>query len=150
MIAVQAPIHAHCIPYSHPKLCRKGGYLIYYAKKVLPTIKPAPLVMQPAPVVVVEPASVPETLPQIVHDRAVSIWGAGYDYEMNFIISHESAWNPYAINPNGGACGLFQRLPCSVPIGDANTQINDGLLYIQQRYGNPGVAYQFWIAHGWY
>ena len=72
------------------------------------------------------------------------------DYYVNWIIQHESGGNPNAVNPNSGACGLFQRLPCSVPLGNVAVQMADGLAYINSRYGSAYNAYLYWIAHGNY
>lgn len=67
------------------------------------------------------------------------------------IVIHESGWDPKAVNPNGGACGLFQSLPCSKMGGmDLHSQINFGFDYIKNRYGNPNNAWAFWKEHGWY
>lgn len=72
------------------------------------------------------------------------------DYYVNWIIQHESGGDPYAVNPSSGACGLFQRLPCSVSLGDVASQMADGLNYIAARYGTPYNAYLYWQAHGNY
>lgn len=66
------------------------------------------------------------------------------------LIAKESGFNPYAVNPSSGACGLFQRLPCSVPLGNADAQIADGMAYIQARYGTSANAWAFWLSHHWY
>jgi hypothetical protein len=72
------------------------------------------------------------------------------DYYVNWIIQHESSGNAWAVNPSSGACGLFQKLPCNVPLGDVNAQMADGLAYIEHRYGTPYNAYMFWQSHRWY
>ncbi len=67
------------------------------------------------------------------------------------IVMHESGWNPKAVNPNGGACGLFQALPCSKMGGmELEYQIKFGLSYIKARYGTPNNAWKFWQANHWY
>ena len=70
---------------------------------------------------------------------------------------HESGWNELAYNASSGACGIPQALPCSKmsAFGDdyetnPATQIRWGLDYIQNRYGTPTAAYDFWLANGWY
>ncbi|TAK89521.1 hypothetical protein EPO04_00175 [Patescibacteria group bacterium] len=65
--------------------------------------------------------------------------------------TRESNWNPAARNRSSGACGIPQALPCS-KIKDMSPQgqIEWGLNYIQQRYGTPTKAWQFWLAHHWY
>lgn len=72
---------------------------------------------------------------------------------VDYIISKESGWNPQAINPSSGACGLAQQLPCGKwphqwndPVGaliDANN-------YAIQRYGSWAQAYNFWTANNWW
>lgn len=72
------------------------------------------------------------------------------DYYVNWIIQHESSGDPYAVNASSGACGLFQRLPCTVTLGDTAGQMADGLAYIASRYGSAYNAYLYWQAHGNY
>lgn len=69
------------------------------------------------------------------------------------IVIHESGWDPKAVNPNGGACGLFQALPCSKMGGtDLEDQIGFGFNYIKNRYGTPNRAWAFWQRQSphWY
>jgi hypothetical protein len=70
---------------------------------------------------------------------------------------HESGWNPAAENPSSGAYGIPQSLP-----GDKmaeygsdwqtnpETQLEWGLAYIQDRYGSPCGAWNFWLSNNWY
>ena len=53
--------------------------------------------------------------------------------------------------------GLFQSLPASKMASEGSdyrtngeTQIRWGLKYIQQRYGTPANAWEFWKQHKWY
>ena len=69
------------------------------------------------------------------------------------IVSRESGWRPDAVNPNGGACGLAQALPCSKmgpnwsdPVVALKWQYN----YVTQRYGGYPQAVAFWNANHWY
>ena len=73
------------------------------------------------------------------------------------IITHESGWNVFALNPTSGAYGLGQALPafkmsshgpdwCCNPM----TQIRWAYDYMNERYGGPDGAWAFWQAHGWY
>jgi hypothetical protein len=75
--------------------------------------------------------------------------GSG-DASVDWIISHESGGDPNSVNASSGACGLFQKLPCNVPLGDVDAQMADGLAYIHNRYGSPANAVAFWQSHGWY
>lgn len=77
--------------------------------------------------------------------------------DLDFIVSHESSWNPRATNPSSGAYGLFQALPPSKMASagadwrtNPLTQIRWGMSYIKSRYGNPSAARMFWEQHGWY
>ena len=73
------------------------------------------------------------------------------------IVEHESGWNVTATNPSSGAYGLVQALPGSkmATAGtdwktNAKTQIEWGLNYMNDRYGSPVGAWNFWQANGWY
>ncbi|MBF6063661.1 transglycosylase SLT domain-containing protein [Nocardia terpenica] len=73
------------------------------------------------------------------------------------IITRESGWNTFAINPASGAYGLGQALPpqkmathgLDWPVNPV-TQIRWAYDYMNQRYGSPNGAWAFWQAHGWY
>ncbi|WP_238845931.1 transglycosylase SLT domain-containing protein [Nocardia terpenica] len=73
------------------------------------------------------------------------------------IITRESGWNTFAINPTSGAYGLGQALPpqkmathgLDWPVNPV-TQIRWAYDYMNQRYGSPNGAWAFWQAHGWY
>lgn len=83
---------------------------------------------------------------------AAGIQAGDFSY-VDYIISHESSWNPSAINALSGACGLPQSLPCSklgpnwsdpvVGLTWANT-------YALNRYGSWAAAYSFWVANKWW
>jgi hypothetical protein len=71
----------------------------------------------------------------------------------DFIISKESSWNPYAVNPNGGACNLSQELPCGksgCSLGDAVCSLRWQHSYVKARYGGYAQAVSFWKANKWY
>ena len=77
-----------------------------------------------------------------------SSWGAA-----DFIVSQESGWNPNAVNPSSGACGLAQALPCSKVPGNPYDPVNslnwmNG--YVTGRYGSWEAAVSFKRANGWY
>lgn len=78
--------------------------------------------------------------------------------DLNFIISHESSWNPSAYNPSG-ASGLGQLMPGTFaghavpghgdiwnPVDNLAAAIN----YMKSRYGSIHGAWQFWQNAGWY
>ncbi len=83
-------------------------------------------------------------------------FGADQADAMVELVRRESTWNPYAINPSSGACGLFQSLPCSKVLSVSGTldnvqgQIQWGVRYIQERYQNPSNALLFHDQHNWY
>ncbi|MFB8771197.1 aggregation-promoting factor C-terminal-like domain-containing protein [Streptomyces broussonetiae] len=73
------------------------------------------------------------------------------------IVQHESGWDVDATNPSSGAYGLVQALPGSKMASagsdwktNAKTQIEWGLNYMNDRYGSPAGAWDFWQANGWY
>jgi len=74
-------------------------------------------------------------------------------WAVDHIVSRESSWNPNAVNPNGGACGLAQALPCSKlgpnwsdPVVALAWQYN----YVKARYGGYPQAVAFWNVNHWY
>lgn len=84
-------------------------------------------------------------------------WDTGAQWDaVDFIVSHESGWNPTAVNPSSGAFGLFQflgatkdaYLPDSNP--DPEVQGRAGARYIADRYGSPIDARRHWEANRWY
>jgi resuscitation-promoting factor RpfB len=75
-------------------------------------------------------------------------WGAA-----DAIVSQESGWNPNAVNPSSGACGLAQALPCSKVPGNPYDPVNSlnwmhG--YVVGRYGGWEEALAFKREKGWY
>ncbi len=73
------------------------------------------------------------------------------------IVDHESDWNVSATNASSGAYGLVQALP-GTKMASAGadwktnpaTQIEWGLDYMNDRYGSPCDAWDFWQANSWY
>lgn len=69
------------------------------------------------------------------------------------LISRESSLNMDAVNPESGACGLFQALPCEkmgCDLDDLDCQIEWGKNYIKNRYGSVENALKFHDEHNWY
>ncbi|WP_165985401.1 lytic transglycosylase domain-containing protein [Streptomyces sp. YIM 98790] len=73
------------------------------------------------------------------------------------IVERESGWDHTATNPSSGAYGLVQALPASKMASagsdwrtNPETQIKWGLDYMNERYGSPCAAWDFWQANHWY
>src|SRR4051812_20139290 len=73
------------------------------------------------------------------------------------IVQRESNWNPTATNASSGAYGLVQALPASKMASagsdwktNPSTQIEWGLGYMNERYGSPCAAWDFWQSNNWY
>lgn len=76
---------------------------------------------------------------------------------INFIVTHESGWNPHATNKSSGAYGLPQALPGSKMASAGNdwqsnpvTQLKWMKEYVSSRYGGGPGAAAFWKSHNWY
>ena len=72
-------------------------------------------------------------------------------------MDHESDWDVNASNASSGAYGLVQALPGSKMASagadwqtNAKTQIKWGVDYMEDRYGSPCGAWDFWQSNGWY
>jgi phage-related protein len=92
-------------------------------------------------------------------------WGSGAQWAAtDYIVSHESGWNPGAQNPVSSASGLFQEIDGTwaayrrrsaagfphmrnAPVIE---QAWAGLNYIAARYGSPAAAQAFWAGHHYY
>lgn len=74
--------------------------------------------------------------------------------DLDYIISHESNWDPNALNESSGAYGIPQILPSAHPgLGiqdDPKAQLRWLFKYIEGRYGSPEAAYAFKREHGYY
>ena len=92
-----------------------------------------------------------------VQSMAKSIVGGGQFQCFSEIVERESGWNYQASNPSSGAYGLVQALP-GTKMASAGadwktnpaTQIKWGLNYMNDRYGSPCGAWDFWQANNWY
>lgn len=77
--------------------------------------------------------------------------------DLNWIINHESGWNPKATNPGSGAYGIPQSLPGNKMASAGKdwrtnpiTQLKWMYSYVKGRYGNASNAKHFWQTHNWY
>lgn len=81
------------------------------------------------------------------------VTNCGDNIYKQFIYQHESGCRTNARNPNGGACGLGQALPCSkMPCSLSDWVCQDKFFsnYAIQRYGSWANAYAFWKQHSWW
>lgn len=76
---------------------------------------------------------------------------------IDYIVNHESSWNPQAVNPSSGAYGLPQSLPASKLASAGSdwrtnpiTQLKWMRNYVNERYGGANGALSFWKTHNWY
>ncbi|MGH3342421.1 MAG: hypothetical protein ACRDPK_05960 [Carbonactinosporaceae bacterium] len=85
----------------------------------------------------------------------------GWDGEQHACLDdlweRESGWEVHAENPSSGAYGIPQALPASKMAAagpdwqdSAATQIRWGLDYIDDRYGTPCGAWDYWVSNNWY
>ncbi|MFD4987304.1 transglycosylase SLT domain-containing protein [Streptomyces sp. NPDC058374] len=101
------------------------------------------------------PAQAAEGSPQAV---AQQIIGDDAQYQaFSNIVERESGWDPHATNESSGAYGLVQALPADKMASAGSdwksnpaTQIEWGVDYMNDRYGSPAAAWDFWQANGWY
>jgi SLT domain-containing protein len=74
------------------------------------------------------------------------------------LVARESSFNHQAKNPKSSASGLFQFLDgtrknyggSKVNWDDPYQQALAGIKYIQDRYGSPVQALEFWDENKWY
>lgn len=76
---------------------------------------------------------------------------------IDYIVNHESSWNPQATNPGSGAYGLPQSLPASKLASAGSdwrtnpiTQLKWMRNYVNERYGGANGALSFWKRNHWY
>lgn len=67
---------------------------------------------------------------------------------LEILWTKESNWNHKADNKQSSAYGIAQKL--NEKSTSYVTQINNGLRYIEHRYGNPCNAWEFWKKKNWY
>lgn len=82
-------------------------------------------------------------------------WGDQFG-DLNWLLTRESGWRPNAQNPTSTAYGLFQFLDSTWgtvgghKTSDPKLQLEYGLKYIRQRYGDVRGARDFWSRNRWY
>ncbi|WP_436740292.1 transglycosylase SLT domain-containing protein [Streptomyces sp. BBFR102] len=101
------------------------------------------------------PAQAAEGSPQAIAQQMI---GDDAQYQaFSNIVERESGWDPHATNASSGAYGLVQALPADKMASAGSdwksnpaTQIEWGVNYMNDRYGSPAAAWDFWQANGWY
>lgn len=90
----------------------------------------------------------------IARQKTIEAWGDSQWPAMETLIMKESGFNPKALNPSSGACGIPQALPCSKLPQGINTpvdqQIDWMIRYVKNRYGDPISALSFHRRMNWY
>ena len=105
-----------------------------------------------------EQASGPGAKPSGSHKNWLKQAGIKSNFDKwNYIINHESGWNPKAQNPSSSAYGIGQALPPSKMASFGSdymtnpiTQLKWMKSYVNGRYGGIKNAYAFWKNHHWY
>lgn len=113
---------------------------------------------------VIKPPIYQKAVVGVAQSITVSIVKSVFDAEFGedgwwmaeYIIQHESGFNPYKMNTTSGACGLPQSLPCSKLLNSCGSLDNTTCQaewmrdYIKGRYITLSSAYAFWLVHSWY
>lgn len=75
----------------------------------------------------------------------------------DYIVRHESSWNPSAVNASSGAYGLCQAYPATKMASAGQdyktnpvTQLKWCYQYAQSRYGGWWDAFAFWQGNQWW
>lgn len=137
------------------------GYLIYLANRSDERIEVVPEIEVEA--VEPSPTPVPEYLPSRNTIRLINanpgfsgklkeMYGSEWRYAAE-LIARESSFNPGAINPTSGACGLSQSLPCSkmkCELTDIDCQLRWIGEYVANRYGTFEKAIAWHNENNWY
>ncbi|WP_055627429.1 transglycosylase SLT domain-containing protein, partial [Streptomyces hirsutus] len=100
------------------------------------------------------PAQAATTATGSAQVTAQSMIGDSAQYQcFSNIVQRESGWNHTATNASSGAYGLVQALPASKMASAGSdwktnpaTQISWGIDYMNERYGSPCAAWDFWQA----
>jgi hypothetical protein len=99
-----------------------------------------------APIAIIMPILTPREYAQIQISNYD--WNSAQFTCLDELWTKESHWNPKSDNPNSTAFGIAQML--GEDAKDAETQINNGLRYIEHRYDTPCNAWRYWRSHYWY
>jgi uncharacterized protein YabE (DUF348 family) len=117
------------------------------ARTVIQTV----VIQDPVPTIIARGTRVLVTGDKTSWMAAAGISSGDYGY-VNFVISHESGWNPASLNASGCA-GLGQACPGSKLAAACPGWQNDPVCQLRffsgyaGRYGGWGGAYNFWLSH---
>jgi uncharacterized protein YabE (DUF348 family) len=109
------------------------------------------VIQEPVPTIIARGTRVLVTGDKTSWMAAAGISSGDYGY-VNFVISHESNWNPASLNA-GGCAGLGQACPGSKLAAVCPGWQNDPVCQLRffsgyaGRYGGWGGAYNFWLSH---
>lgn len=128
---------------------QESSHLKDQAEVAKPVTEPVQEVA-PAPAPVPPPPPVPSTKSELMAAAGIptSDWAA-----VDYIVNHESTWNPTAVNASSGSCGLVQELPCGksgCTFGDGVCQLRWATQYATTRYGSWWGAHSFWSSNRWW
>lgn len=88
---------------------------------------------------------------QILQQTNFSHWDSREWTALLYLWTCESGWDPSAVNPRSGACGIPQRYPCKgLNRLSVHEQVLWGLDYIARRYRTPHGAWHHFHRRGWY
>ncbi|MFE0171905.1 transglycosylase SLT domain-containing protein [Streptomyces sp. NPDC059002] len=140
-----------------PKKALTGGLVAAAATGMVFAAAPAQAAT-PTTAKAAVPAAAPAAAPASAQAIAKQMIPDAAQYQaFSNIVAHESGWNHTATNASSGAYGLVQALPGSKMASagadwktNPATQIKWGLDYMNDRYGSPVGAWNFWQANGWY
>ena len=89
---------------------------------------------------------------QYISYKEYALYSLGYNYKeykcLSILYGKESAWNPAAVN--GSHYGIPQGRSVWLRDQDGYTQIQWGLKYIGNRYGEPCIALDHWRKYNWH
>jgi uncharacterized protein YabE (DUF348 family) len=115
------------------------------------TIIQSVVIQDPVPTIIARGTRVLVTGGKTDWMAAAGISSSDYGY-VNFVISHESGWNPASLNGSGCA-GLGQACPGSKLAAACPGWQNNPVCQLHYftgyagRYGGWGGAYNFWVSH---
>ncbi len=89
---------------------------------------------------------------QYISYKEYAYYALGYNLKeykcLSILYGKESAWNPAAVN--GSHYGIPQGRSVWLRDQDGYTQIQWGLKYIGNRYGEPCIALDHWRKYNWH